>query len=197
MNVLEALLAAQGGGAVKQLGQQFGLGESQASAALSALVPALASGLAKNATQSGGLDTLMGALSGGKHASYLDDLTSLGRPETTAEGNGILGHILGSKDVSRQVAAQAAMSSGVGADILKKMLPVVATMMMGAMAKNALGGGGAAMSAGLPGGLGAALGGGAAGGGILDMLAPMLDKDRDGSVVDDVAGMLGKFLGGR
>jgi hypothetical protein len=29
------------------------------------------------------------------------------------------------------------------------------------------------------------------------MLTPMLDRDRDGSVVDDVAGMLGKFLGGR
>jgi hypothetical protein len=51
--------------------------------------------------------------------------------------------------------------------------------------------------AGLPGGLGANLGAGAAGGGLLDMLTPMLDRDRDGSVVDDVAGMLGKFLGGR
>ena len=31
----------------------------------------------------------------------------------------------------------------------------------------------------------------------MGMLAPMLDADRDGSVMDDVAGMLGKFLGGR
>ena len=89
------------------------------------------------------------------------------------------------------MAAQAAASTGVGADILKQMLPVVAAMMMGAMAKNA---GGRAATAGLPGGLGANL---ASGGGLLDMLTPMLDRDRDGSVVDDVAGMLGKFLGGR
>jgi hypothetical protein len=191
MNILEALMAAQGGGAVKQLGQQFGLGDDQTSAALSALVPALAAGLAKNATREGGLEGLTAALSGGRHGSYLDDLGSLTRPETVADGNGILGHILGSKDVSRQVAAQAAASSGVGPDILKQMLPVVAAMVMGAMAKNA---GGRAATAGLPGGLGANLG---AGGGLLDMLTPMLDRDRDGSVVDDVTGMLGKFLGGR
>ncbi len=29
MNILDALMAAQGGGAVKQLGQQFGLGDDQ------------------------------------------------------------------------------------------------------------------------------------------------------------------------
>lgn len=204
MNILETMLAAQNGGAVQQLGRQFGLSDDQVGSALSALVPALAGGFAKNAAASGGLDGLLGALAGGRHASYLDDLTSLAQPSTAADGNGILGHVLGSKDVSRQVAVQAAASSGVGADILKKMLPVVAAMMMGAMAKRA--GGHAAAPAGLPGGLGGGLslpGGlganvsGAPGGGLLDMLAPMLDRDRDGSVVDDVAGMLGKMLGGR
>ncbi len=188
MNILEALLAAQGGGAVQQLGKQFGLQDNQAAAALSALVPALAAGMAKNATKEGGLAGLGAALSGGRHGQYLDDLGALTRPETVADGNGILGHILGSKDVSRQVATQAAASTGVGPDILKKMLPVVAAMMMGALAKNA---GGGALSAGL-GGSSAGLGGG-----LLGMLAPMLDADRDGSVVDDVAGMLGKFMGGR
>lgn len=210
MNLLDVLLAANDGGAVKQLGRQFGLDDAGAVAALSALVPALASGLAKNATQTGGLDSLLGALAGGRHTGYLDDLGSLARPETTSDGNNILGHILGSKDVSRQVAAQAAASSGIGADVLKRMLPVVATMVMGAMAKKATGGlgAGAGLPAGLgaqlPGGLGdvigASLGGGrapSAGGSVLDMLVPMLDRDRDGSVVDDVAGMLGKMLGGR
>lgn len=201
MNILDALLAAQGGGAVQQLGRQFGLDDSQVSSALGALVPALASGFARNATAQGGLDGLLGALAGGRHAGYLDDLGSLASPATTADGNGILGHVLGSKDASRQVAAQAAASSGVGADVLRQMLPVVAAMMMGAMARRAGGAGssGGGLPANLPGGLGAALGGdgASAGGGLLDMLAPMLDRDRDGSVVDDVTGMLGRMLGGR
>lgn len=188
MNILDALLAAQNGGAVQQLGRQFGLDETQVTSALSALVPSLASGFARNATAQGGLDGLIGALAGGRHAGYLDNLGSLASPSTTADGNGILGHVLGTKDVSRQVAAQAAASSGVGADVLRKMLPVVAAMMMGALAKNAGGGHVSAGLGGAPAGMG---------GGLLDMLTPMLDRNRDGSVVDDVTGMLGKFLGGR
>jgi len=186
MNVLEAILAAQNGGAVKQLGRQFGLGDDQATAALSALVPALAAGFSRNMQQEGGLASLAAALAGGRHTQYLDDLSSLQRPETAADGNGILGHIFGSKDVSRQVATRAAQSSGVGPDILKQMLPVVAAMVMGTMSQRA----NAAPS---PAGLGAGL----PGGDLMGMLAPMLDADRDGSVMDDVAGMLGKFLGSR
>jgi len=71
------------------------------------------------------------------------------------------------------------------------MLPVVAAMMMGAMAKKQTGGGLA------QGGPGAAFGGQGEGGGILGMLTPMLDSNRDGSAVDDVIGMIGKFMGGR
>jgi hypothetical protein len=51
------------------------------------------------------------------------------------------------------------------------------------------------MSGGLPGGVPTSLGANA--GGVLDMLAPLLDRDRDGSVVDDLAGMVGEFLGPR
>ena len=34
-------------------------------------------------------------------------------------------------------------------------------------------------------------------GGITSMLEPLLDRDRDGSMVDDVMGMIGGFLGRR
>ena len=183
MKLLDVLMAAQGGGAVTQLGQQFGLGNDQTSAALSALVPALAAGLARNATREGGLEGLTAALAGGQHAGYLDDAASLARPGTVADGNGILGHILGSKDASRAVAAGAAQQTGLDASLFKKALPLVASLVMGAMAKQTSGG--AATMATATG----------SGGGLLSMLTPLLDQNRDGSVVDDVMGMLGK-LGG-
>jgi len=47
--------------------------------------------------------------------------------KTVQDGNGILGHIFGSKDVSREVAARASAQSGVGADVLKKLLPIGAS----------------------------------------------------------------------
>jgi hypothetical protein len=37
----------------------------------------------------------------------------------------------------------------------------------------------------------------ASGGGIFDMLTPLIDKDRDGSMVDDILGMAAKYLGNR
>ena len=35
------------------------------------------------------------------------------------------------------------------------------------------------------------------GGGILDTLTPMLDRNRDGSAVDGIVGIIGAFMGGR
>lgn len=179
MNILDTILAAQNGAAVKQMGQQLGLGDQQAASVLSALVPALASGFQRNMQSPSGLEALMGALTKGQHAQYLENPAALG--SAISDGNGILGHILGSKDVSRQVATQAAAKTGLDSNLLKQALPLVAAMMMGAMAKQ---GPGASM---------ASAGASQPGGGLLAMLTPMLDADRDGSIVDDVMGMIGKF----
>ena len=177
MNILETILAAQNGGAVKQMGQQLGVGDDQATSVLSALVPALAAGFQRNMQGSGGLDSLMGALAGGQHSRYLDEPSNLAG--ALSDGNGILAHVFGSKDVSRAVATRAAAQTGLDAGILKQALPLVAAMMMGAMARQ----GGRAMSS----------AGAVPGGGLMSMLTPMLDQNRDGSMIDDVIGMLGKL----
>jgi hypothetical protein len=178
MNILDSILAAQDGGAVTQMSQQLGLGAEQTTSLLSALVPPLAGGFQRNMQNPDGMDALMGALTNGQHAQYLENPTSLAG--AAGEGNGILGHIFGSKDVSREVATRAAAQTGLDPGILQQALPLVAALMMGAMARQ---GGGAAMASapGMP------------GGGLMSMLTPMLDSNRDGSIVDDVMGMLGKL----
>lgn len=167
--LLDTILQAQGGGLVKQLAGQFGIDESQAGSALGQLLPAL-TGAAQNNVRQGGLDGLLGALSSGGHERYIEDPSLLGSQETVEDGNGILGHLLGSKDASRALASQVSGSTGLGVDVLKKMLPVVATLVMGSMSK--------------------ATNQGSTGSGLLSML----DTNRDGSVLDDVAGFMGKFL---
>ena len=184
MNILETMLAAQGGGATQQLGRQFGLNDSQVSSALAALVPALAAGFQRNMSDPQGLDGLLSALGGGQHQRYVDDTNALGRAETVADGNGILGHVFGNKEVSKQVASRAAAQTGIGADILKGMLPVVAAMMMGSMSHQVS----------RP---SAQAGVGSSGDALLGMLTPMLDANRDGSMVDDVIGIIGRFTSGR
>jgi hypothetical protein len=175
MNILESLLNSGDDGAVRQLGAQFGLPPDQTQSALAALLPALMAGVQNNTSREGGLDSLVAALTGGRHAQYVENPATLSDPSTTAEGNGILGHIFGSKDVSRQVAQRAAAQTGIDAGILKQMLPVIAALAMGAMARQT-------RSA------------GASGGGLASMLGPMLDQNRDGSVADDLLGMAGKLF---
>lgn len=181
MDLLNAILNAQSGQAVDQLGAQVGLDRNQTVAAIQQLLPALTGGLARNASQPGGLDSLMNALANGGHQRYVDDPSQLAQPAAVDDGNGILGHILGSKDASRAVAAQAAATTGLGADVLKRLLPMLASLAMGTMSQR-----GASQSW----FNGAASGGG----GLLDALTPMLDRNRDGSVADDVMGMLGQVF---
>ena len=108
MNILDSIVGARDGAAVQQLGAQFGLRPEQVSAAMGALMPALAAGLKRNmTTNQAGLES---ALANGHHETYIDQPEVLGAPATTADGNAILGHIFGSKDVSRTVAADEALS---------------------------------------------------------------------------------------
>ncbi|MDW3099343.1 MAG: DUF937 domain-containing protein [Alphaproteobacteria bacterium] len=197
MSLMNILMEAQQGQSTDALAKQFGLDSGQAGSALSALVPALTAGVKRNTAQEGGLASLMGALAGGSHDQYLDDPSKIASPQAVEEGNGILGHVLGSKDVSRQLAARASEKTGISDDILKKMLPVVASMVMGAMSKQA-GGGQAYQGQDDSGGLGSLVGGvlnsvvsgGSKSGGskAADLLTSALDQDGDGSMLDDVIG---------
>jgi hypothetical protein len=188
-NIIDELLGSRANGVVEQIGRQFGLDPSTASSALTALLPALAAGLKSNASSATGVESLMGALSKGNHSRYLDDLNTLGQAETTQDGNGILGHIFGSKEVSREVAARASAQSGVSADVLKKLLPIGAALLMGSLAKRQSGGGaqGAAGLGAAGGLLGALLGSGGLGG-----LGGVGGSGGSGGL-GDLAGMLGKL----
>lgn len=120
-NMFDMIQGAAGGALMKQVAQQFGIDDGQAQGALKALLPAISGGLKRNASDPQGLQSLLGALDQGNHDQYLDRPEQIAQPETINDGNAILGHLLGSKDMSRQVASQAAARSGVDAGILKQM----------------------------------------------------------------------------
>lgn len=180
MNLLEMVLGSQNGDLVKELGRSFDLSGDDAQKAVGQLMPALSRGIQRNAAGKGGMDALLKALESGGHDRYLDRAGELGTRQAVDDGNAILGHILGSKDVSRKVASAASGKTGVNEGILKQMLPMVAAMAMGALSKE---------KAARAGGRGTAGDSGA-----LDMLNSFLDADRDGSAMDDILGLAGKFF---
>lgn len=171
------LLQAGGGQALEMLGGRFGLGPAQTRAALEALAPMVAGGLKQQAQSRGGLEGLLGSVLNQGHAAYGASVENLARPGTTEAGNAVLGAIFGSKDVSRAVADQAAAQTGIGADVLKQMLPVVAMMAAGTLAKGAAGNG----LGGLLGSLAGAAGGGAGTGGAGGMLGGLLAQALGGA----------------
>jgi hypothetical protein len=183
MDLLHMILNAQNGGMVDQLAKNFGLGSSEAKNAIGQLLPSLAKGIQNNTSKQGGLDSLLAALQKGNHQKYLDNPDLLKSNDTVTDGNNILGHILGSKDVSRNIAGHASTKTGLDTGILKKMLPLVATMAMGAMSKQTSGGG--TLSALAPGQQSSSL---------IGNLTSFLDADKDGSIVDDLLNLGKKFF---
>ena len=192
------ILAQMGG--LQSMARELGISESQVAKGAEALAPAILGGFKKQAqaqpTGLEGLGGLLGQLGGG---GLLDEVLSP-QPTNVNLGNDVLGQIFGSKDVSRAVAQNASAKSGLDPSILKKMLPMLAMLVTGFMAKQG-GGGGAQASAG--GGLGGLLGG-LMGGGANRSAAPaagssgglgsLLDLDGDGNALDDILGMAGKLM---
>ena len=123
----------QNGQAVELMARQFNLSQQQAALAIEALMPAFSQGLKRNTSDPYGVSSFLEALASGNHAKYYDDAQTAFSPSGTAEGNGILGHLFGSKELSRAVAAQAAQMTGIQETVLKQMLPALAAMMMGGL----------------------------------------------------------------
>lgn len=145
MNPLFDMLAnmqtgAQNNTIADQMAKQFGLQQEQAKSAIEALMPAFTQGLKRNAAASPtDLASFMQALASGNHANYLQDPSKAFSPAGMSEGNAILGHLFGGKEISRAVAKQAEATSGVSAAILKQMLPALAPLVMGGLFKQMTG----------------------------------------------------------
>jgi hypothetical protein len=152
---------------LSQIGQQFGLDDRQTRAAFEALAPVVAAGMRKSATNPQGLQDLLRKVVVGGHQESLGNPDRVQFDYAKPRGDDILGQVFGSPDVSRGVAQQLSMSSGIGAAILKKLLPIVASIVMGQVAKR-MGAGSGQQTGGSGGGFGDILkdilGGGMGGG---------------------------------
>ena len=143
MDIINSLKSAQGGKALQALAQSLQIAPGQMDQILQTVVPALSSRIERNTLNRGGLaDTITEALKP-EHAQALNDPHFATQPPAIDAGNGALNAVFGSKDASRSVAAQAAMSSGIEQAIIQKLLPIIASLVMAALSK-ALNGGGLA-----------------------------------------------------
>lgn len=143
-----------GGAGTANLARSVGASPEQIELALEVIVPRLSQALERNTLSRGGLADLVEAIGDGRHEAYLKRPELLGSDTMRADGDAILGHILGSKDSSRSLASRAAATSGIGEGIIRQLLPIIAALLMGGLAKATKGGLGDILSKipGLPGG---------------------------------------------
>lgn len=187
MNLLESILDPDNSTVLGQLAKNFGIPEQDARKAVGHVVPALSRGMQRNASTQEGLDSLVKALNSGDHRRYVEEPGRLEQQETARDGKDILGHVFGNKDVSRNVAGYASKETGMSSGLLKKMLPVIAAVAMGALAKKMTSGGQASPAL-------QDLARGKVTPQSRGALESLLDSDRDGSITDDLLKLASRFF---
>ena len=181
-----------------QLASQLGTDEQTAGAAAQQALPALLGGLQANAQDPAGAASLEGALSN-HSASLIDGGVDLSQVDA-GDGRKIVSNIFGGHTDNVAQTLGGSLGGGGQSDLIQRMLPILAPIVMSYLAKRMGGGAGGGMLGSL---LGGALGGGSAaggGGGVGDLLGGLLgggqqaQQPAGGSVMDMLGGMLG---GGR
>jgi len=191
--ILDLLNSDLGKTIISGVAGQTGQDESKAGSVLTMALPVLMKAMQRNASTPEGAEGLMGALSGKHNGGILENLSGLfggGVDESvTNDGSKILGHILGNKQQGvEQVISQ---KSGVDAGSVGNIMKVAAPILMGFLGKQTR-----QQNVSSSNGIGDLLGGllgGSSAAQEQSFLESILDADGDGSVIDDVAGMV---LGG-
>ncbi len=162
----------------EQLSANLGLSDSQAEDALSKVAPLILGGLKRQA-EKGGEGRVNHIVQKYGRESALNDIGShIQRRSGDRNPDATLGGLLG--DAGPQTAQLLDDKLGLSAGMGMKLIPILAPLILGALKKRANSGGSRRSSGG--------------GGGLLTSI---LDRDGDGNILDDVAGMIfGMATGG-
>jgi hypothetical protein len=132
-SLLEMLTRQLGGENMKKIGSMIGADENTTQGAISASLPLLVNALSRNASNENGANELSGALSRDHDGSILEDLQGFLSKSDTSAGEGILRHVLG----SRQGVIQNGLSksSGLDSSSIGKLMGMLAPLVMGTLGK--------------------------------------------------------------
>ncbi|MCB1233001.1 MAG: DUF937 domain-containing protein [Verrucomicrobiae bacterium] len=171
-SLIEQLVQTHGSEVASQLSGKLGISEDKAAGLLPALAPMILGGLQRQAQEHGGADRVDHILD--KHAdeSVLDnlgDFFSRKADEPAEQADPGLGGLLGG--AGGQASQMIGNQLGLSQDQANQIIPMLAPIILGFLTRqrNQAGGGSQGQS----------------------LIMGMLDQDGDGSILDDVAGMLG------
>jgi hypothetical protein len=189
--ITQAITQQLAGGAVNNIAQRFGVSEATANRAVQIGIPLILAALARNASQPDGAANLHQAINNDHDGSILDNVGSYLNNPQSANGAGILGHVFGNQQPA--VAANLAQATGTDPNAASGLLETLAPLVMGAVGQaqqqnhldpsgltNLLNSQQQEAQANAP--------------GMMGMLGSMLDRNQDGSAVDDLQRMAANFF---
>ncbi|WP_315288552.1 DUF937 domain-containing protein [Leptotrichia massiliensis] len=189
---LEALLGLLQGQDLGKLAEQVGGNSAEVKNGVAAALPAILAAVNKNANSSEKAEGLNNALN--QHdGSVLNNLGNYLQNPDLKDGAGILEHLFGNN--TQNVANAVSQSSGLDSQGSMKILQTLAPLVLGALGQQKKENNLDAQGIGnLTSNLAANFAGE---GGMMSMVTNLLDSNKDGNVMDDVMGLVGKFFGGK
>ena len=192
---LEALLGLLQGQDLGNLASQVGGNEGEVKNGVMAALPAMLAALGKNTGTEKGAEELNNALEKKHDGSILNNLSGYLSNPDLKDGAGILNHLFGNQ--TSNVANAVSQSSGLDTNGSMKMLQMLAPILMGILGQQKKQNNLDAKGLGnLTSMLASNFGSEAGTSGIMETVTNLLDANKDGNVVDDIMGMVGKFFGG-
>ena len=192
---LEALLGLLQGQDLGNLASQVGGNEGEVKNGVMAALPAMLAALGKNAGTEKGAEELNNALEKKHDGSILDNLSGYLSNPDLKDGAGILNHLFGNQ--TSNIANAVSQSSGLDTNGSMKMLQMLAPILMGMLGQQKKQNNLDAKGLGnLTSMLASNFGSEAGASGIMEAVTNLLDANKDGNVMDDILGMVGKFFGG-
>ncbi|MDQ6786782.1 MAG: DUF937 domain-containing protein [Acidobacteriota bacterium] len=195
---LEDLLGQQQGTqTTNQISQMLGANPTVTQSAIQMALPMILSGLARNASQPEGAESLSNALEENHDGGILNNLGGYLNNSSVAQnddGIGILGHIFGQNQgaAAQQVSKNSGLDVGQVAQLLITLAPIVMGYLGRQKQQQNLDAGGLSnllnqqqqqmQSSGNP---------------LMDMVSSFMDSNHDGSAMDDIASLAANYLSRR
>lgn len=177
--LIEQLIQSHGPQVAEQISSRLGIPAEKAAGVLPAVAPLILGGLQRQAREPGGEAAVEQMVESQGDAGILDDVAGFFARQTEADpgqagalGLGSLGGLFGGGGSAGPLIEAIAEKVGISKEKAGEIIPLIAPLVMGFLLKQK-----------------ASAGTGGTGNGSL--LTSLLDRDGDGSILDDVAGMLG------
>lgn len=191
MNLFDQIQSQISDDMIAQLSKQVGGTPEQTRTAANGAISTLVSGLSKNASRPGGAESLLSALDRDHDGSVLDDAMGflLGSKQPASQkalnGSGIVKHVLGGRQdaANDMLGKMSGLKSDQMAQVMKTLAPLVMAALGKAKRKEDLNAGGIGEL------LSRTVQSSANQRNELGLIGRFLDKDDDGSVMDDIVDM--------